>query len=484
MHLPRMGWPVPQRQRATSPSQNTPEGSAAKKIKTVSSVSTQVQATTRNFTEIPFELKIMILKYLDGDAILTLWQASSDFHRLLKQGYELKFWNLIRQESGFSVPDAPQLPTDDELRIMLYVVNWYCQKEFVTQHRELVENMPSAFNAIGWHDPLDIPGLEFSPMATKFIDAGASQRGHFVASRLLAEMAVRAVQKFKHEEPAKSGNTISRDVKGLILNARHAATNLLHPIREVLQDSDLEITRVGIKRENQIVAALLPMKHLKLRAADIPEATDPQWRALVYKANEITAREWHAIKTPLVRLVKQQQVDRITAILETYVPPTPASMAIPAYDQGLENAESLMVGIFPVSVWLKVCANADLETINNVEKTSKLVRVALRSRAADPAWRCIRISLGLEARVVEVDKGIETLLPKPILRSLAFIGSRPFSNFGWIETYKANVKLYSPGYAESMALWLKNLPADVRKYLPQDLIQKYVARHTNAFIEV
>lgn len=105
-----------------------------------------------NLVEIPLELKIIvrpfltkpvvkelnlprtllkILEYLDGDAILTLWQASSELHRLLKQDYGLKFWNLIRRESGFSVPDAPQLPTDDELRIMLYVVDWYCQVSLI-----------------------------------------------------------------------------------------------------------------------------------------------------------------------------------------------------------------------------------------------------------------------------------------------------------------------------------------------------------------
>lgn len=83
-----MGLPVPQRQRATGSDHEglshdsksysssiflvtvaegiclfrlAPEESAAKKMKTVhSSAPTQLQATTRNFTEIPYEIKLTV----------------------------------------------------------------------------------------------------------------------------------------------------------------------------------------------------------------------------------------------------------------------------------------------------------------------------------------------------------------------------------------------------------------------------------------
>lgn len=97
-------------------------------------------------------------------------------------------------------------------------------------------------------------------------------------------------------------------------------------------------------------------------------------------------------------------------------------------------------------------------------------------------------------------------LPKAVLKAIAFIQNRegpktrgksihtqqrffmfdlgPFSTFGWIETSKQNAKLYRTSYVQSMSLWIQNLPTDVKNCMPQELIQKHVARHTDSFIKV
>lgn len=57
-------------------------------------------------------------------------------------------------------------------------------------------------------------------MATKFISADPEERGHFVASGQLADMAVRIVQKLKLEQPTESEASIDKVAKKLLIKTQ------------------------------------------------------------------------------------------------------------------------------------------------------------------------------------------------------------------------------------------------------------------------
>lgn len=83
------------------------------------------------FTSVPCK----VLKHLEGHDILAMWQASSAFHRALKDPLGLELWNEVRRASGLPLTSLPQLPTNDELLTMLYVLNTWCQVSMIsTEH--------------------------------------------------------------------------------------------------------------------------------------------------------------------------------------------------------------------------------------------------------------------------------------------------------------------------------------------------------------
>lgn len=63
-------------------------------------------------------------------------------------------------------------------------------------------------------------------MATKYLNAPSSEKGHLVAFRPLADKAVQEVQRLEREQPTRSEDMVSRDVKRILLAARSAHTDV------------------------------------------------------------------------------------------------------------------------------------------------------------------------------------------------------------------------------------------------------------------
>ncbi|KAG8916324.1 hypothetical protein FRC01_003227, partial [Tulasnella sp. 417] len=75
-------------------------------------------------------------------------------------------------------------------------------------------------------------------------------------------------------------------------------------------------------------------------------------------------------------------------------------------------------------------------------------------------------------------------LPPAIAEVAAFIHSRPFVKYGWIKPSKKKLKLYRASYVDLLCQWFGDLPTEIKKYAPIDLIAKHVQKHTESFIEV
>ncbi|KAG8904845.1 hypothetical protein FRC01_008580, partial [Tulasnella sp. 417] len=532
---------------------------APKTIKNTDRTRECVPPLAGGIQSLSLEQMLIILEHSRGDDILAMWQASPAFHRALALGDRLglKIWNKVREASGLVVPNKPQLPTEDEIRVMLYVLNDTCQmcdtlnashqwvraklfylsrstliclgfslvirEKFMNEYQELLKNKQRTLEAIGWFNPIDIPGLEFTLMAKRCLHADPKEQGYFIASSQLADIAIHAVQKLRREKPHESEESIDRKVAQLLLDIRAARNNLLDPAKELLENGPIEINHLRLKREKQVVSELLRMNP-KPHKDDIPDITDSEWRLLAYKGTEITAREWKRIESPLKSLVQTRQTARFRAMLESYPPPTPSSVNIPAY-HGPDDITGLMVGVFPASLFLTICAYMDLDTIATIENSSKLVRNVLGSRAADPTWRAVRRSLGLEASFnqwperavlayairrrcfycsqeglnlplaslvlcgdcfsLNVTEIRSDKLPVPTLKVMAHMQSRPFVKSGWITAAKPDGcgKLYGTAYVYSLSEWMKNLPAELKKYASNKLIAEHVEMHTKPFIQ-
>ncbi|KAG8924768.1 hypothetical protein FRC01_011069 [Tulasnella sp. 417] len=526
-------------------------------------------------SKLAIEVKIMIFENLDADSLLAVWRTSPELYQVFYTDHGLKLWNELREASGLAIPkQSSQRPTHDELRLILYVLDDLCdvstiefyrsnrielellntkicgssnashqwqwgtrrcggclaaslttRTAFIENYRGLFVHKRTAFEAIGWYNPIDISGLQFHQMATNHIDAPPWEKGHFVASRRLANFAVETVRQLERERPKRSEGSMDEEAKKLILTAQHSLKYLLDPISEFLYNGSIELAPLRKNREKQIVDGLLQIKSLKMHKDDIPSTTNLEWRSLAYKGIELTAREWHEIKASLSRLVKTQRTARFLTMLEDRPPPTPATLRAPGYSD-LENVASITVGILPASVFLEVCANADLDTMVAIERSSKLVRNLLRSRAADPAWRAIKASLGLnvcfenwpereflayavrrrcsycpqeglniplislvlcgdcfEKHVCEMDNKPKDLL-KNVVRAMPYIQIGQFVGSGWMDGCKKGTKLYQKGYVASLTSWIKGLPAAIKAGASHDLVLKHVANCTESFIKV
>lgn len=80
--------------------------------------------------------------------------------------------------------------------------------------------------------------------------------------------------------------------------------------------------------------------------------------------NMFLGAEWRRIRDPLKNLVQIRRTARLRAILESYPPPTPASVNIPVY-HGPDDITGVVVGVLPGSIFLKVCY--DLLSRTNAE---------------------------------------------------------------------------------------------------------------------
>lgn len=76
-------------------------------------------------------------------------------------------------------------------------------------------------------------------MATKYLNAPASEKGHLVAFRQLAYKAVREVQRLEREQPTRSEDMVSRDVKRTLLETRSAHTDVSCKSRNKLNRASL-----------------------------------------------------------------------------------------------------------------------------------------------------------------------------------------------------------------------------------------------------
>lgn len=102
------------------------------------------------------------------------------------------------------------------------------RKKFIAVYRDLFDTKQSTLDQIEWintstySDPtrdkpslislsVDIPGLEFSPMATRSLGADPDDQGHFVALGRLADMAVQIVQRLRRERPTESEALIDKE---------------------------------------------------------------------------------------------------------------------------------------------------------------------------------------------------------------------------------------------------------------------------------
>ncbi|KIO25387.1 hypothetical protein M407DRAFT_8435 [Tulasnella calospora MUT 4182] len=379
-----------------------------------------------------------IFAYLEGDSLMAVWRTLPEFYQVFYHPGGVKLWGEVRLVT---------------------------RSEFVEKYGHLFGRKRAAFEEIGWHNPVDMPGLEFIPMATNFIEASPEQRSHFVASRQLADAAAKWVQQLEQEHPTKSEAWIDREVQILISNTRGA--------RKVLSDYAPKLQEHGS----------VDVDHLRIK--------------------------------------REKRTERLSAMLENYPAPTPASLQVPPYHD-LENVADAMIGIFPISVFLKVCANVDLHTIAAIEKVSKLVLNVLRSRAADPTWRAIKASLGLNScfdhwperaflayairrrcfvdhsgyildaqiltpcdwhSVIEIGKNTKDL-PKNVIKCMTYVQSGPFVSSGWVNTSKKATKLYPRTYVTSLTRWMKELPATVTTCVPEGLIVKHIASYVDPFIKV